>query len=66
MRATDYAKITHKKSSRFIKKNKHWYFKTREGEVKGPYETEEDAFDDVEFYIALMALHECGRKGRSL
>ncbi|WP_144393504.1 DUF6316 family protein [Pleionea sediminis] len=62
MRATDFIKKSIDRSSRFIQQNSQWFFKTREGEIYGPYESKEEISDAVDFYIALMDLHECGRR----
>ena len=36
---------------RFVQQNGEWYYTTREGEERGPFESREDAEGDLIFYI---------------
>lgn len=60
MRATDRQGRNYLSTSRYVEESGQWYFRTREDELLGPYPSVEEAADAVEFYIALMGLHETG------
>ncbi|WP_144394350.1 DUF6316 family protein [Pleionea sediminis] len=57
MRKTDILEQEFSCSSRYVQRGNSWYFKTREGDLLGPYATPEEASEAVELYIALMELH---------
>ncbi len=58
MRRTDIIEEEFRRGSRYTSQCNSWYFKTREGDLLGPYSTPEKAVEGVEIYIALMNLHE--------
>ena len=39
------------KMDRFVQQNGQWYYMTREGEERGPFDTKEDAEGDIAVYI---------------
>ena len=41
----------HFQMDRFVQQNGEWYYLTREGEERGPFESKEDAEGDLIFYI---------------
>lgn len=41
----------HFQTSRFICQNGEWYYMTREGEERGPFESRQEAEGDLIFYI---------------
>lgn len=50
-RKTDDGESFHYQSSRFVQQNGEWFYMTREGEERGPFETREEAEGDLIFYI---------------
>ena len=42
---------THFQMDRFVHQNGEWFYTTREGEEKGPFESKEDAEGDLITYI---------------
>ena len=41
----------HFQMDRFIQQNGEWYYTTREGEERGPFESREDAEGDLILYL---------------
>jgi hypothetical protein len=41
----------HFQMDRFIQQNGEWYYTTREGEERGPFESREDAEGDLIIYL---------------
>lgn len=41
----------HFQVDRFVQQNGEWFYMTREGEERGPFESKEDAEGDLIFYI---------------
>ena len=41
----------HFQMERFVQQNGEWYYMTREGEEKGPFESKEDAEGDLIAYV---------------
>ncbi|MFC2974215.1 DUF6316 family protein [Azotobacter bryophylli] len=50
-RSSDQAPITHFRSDRISLINGRYYFDTREGVLKGPYASRQEAQQEVEAYI---------------
>jgi len=50
-------KSVHFQMDRFVQQNGEWFYMTREGEERGPFESKEDAEGDLIFYIL-----ECNKK----
>ncbi|WP_144394843.1 DUF6316 family protein [Pleionea sediminis] len=57
MRTEDLDYKQFERSSRYIQEGKHWYFKTREGDFLGPYESVHSMLEAEQIYIALMKQH---------
>jgi len=41
----------HFQSNRFVQQNGQWYYMTREGDERGPFDSRRDAEGDLIFYI---------------
>jgi hypothetical protein len=56
-RKTDKDKKVYFQMDRFVQQNGEWFYDSREGVQRGPFETREDAEADLVFYIL-----ECHKK----
>ncbi|TQV87154.1 DUF6316 family protein [Aliikangiella coralliicola] len=56
VRSEDFKDKHFQRSSRFQLINNKWFFKTREDEALGPYNSLEEAEYGVQVYISLMQL----------
>ena len=55
-RATDSVNEKHHfQMGRFVQQNGEWFYVTREGDERGPFDTRDDAEGDIAVYIRYMA-----------
>ncbi|WP_144395076.1 DUF6316 family protein [Pleionea sediminis] len=57
MRKTDFQNRSFRRTSRYIQKGRYWYFKTREGDLLGPFEDIQTLLKMEWDYISLMDQH---------
>ncbi|NVJ61004.1 MAG: hypothetical protein HWE27_11475 [Gammaproteobacteria bacterium] len=56
-RVQDMGNASFKRYKRIVPFNNKWWFRTREGEVMGPYISRSQAEEGVEVYVALVSNH---------